>query len=97
MLNELEKDQQLGMQTSSTNNSILTPNPSLLQLTSDYPTDDQLEVLVYGTPGAASRFVANDSLSILEIHRVGLETQGNPVLPSLQNNRTVLGEELETT
>ena len=49
-----------------------------------------------GVVGAGSRFEAEDSLSILEMYRVGLLTSSNPVILSLQNNCTVLGEEFET-
>jgi hypothetical protein len=49
-----------------------------------------------GVGGVGSRFEADDSLSILEMHRVGLATISNPVISCLQNNCTVLGEELET-
>ena len=52
------------------------------------------EIGLIGVVGPGSRFVAKDSLSILEMHRVGLIS--NPVLSSLQNTCTVLGEELET-
>ena len=48
-----------------------------------------------------SRFVTDYSLSILEMHRVGLvqlsKIMSIPVISSLQNNYTVLGKELETT
>ncbi len=47
--------------------------------------------------GVACRFVADDSLSILQMHRVGLVTTiSDPVLSSLQNNCTVFGVEPET-
>ena len=50
-----------------------------------------------GKIGVASRFIADDSLSILQMHHVGLEiTISNPVIFSLQNNCTVLAIELET-
>ena len=49
-----------------------------------------------------SRLVADDSLSLLQIHRVGLETTSmslmrptSPVKSRLQNNCTVLGIEFE--
>ncbi len=44
-----------------------------------------------------SRFVANDSLSILEMHRVGHVAFISPVKTCLQNNCFVLGVEFETT
>ena len=63
---------------------------------SDQAPDYQLEVVVAGSRGVASRFVADDSLSILKKHRVGFTTISNPVPSSLQNNCTVLGVENET-
>ena len=45
---------------------------------------------------AATRFVADDSLSILKIHSVGLVTIINPVHLSLQNKFAVLGVKLQT-
>ena len=56
-----------------------------------------MEVAVDGMGGVGdSRFVADDSLSILKVHCVGLVTFSNPVISSLQNNCTVLVVELET-
>ncbi len=43
-----------------------------------------------------SQFVVDDSLAILEIHRVGLVFMSNPVETSLKNNYTGLSIELET-
>ncbi len=60
-------------------------------------TYNQLEIEVQGTIGVGdSRLVADDSLSILKMHRVGLATTSSPVKSSLKNNCTVLGLELET-
>ncbi len=70
--------------------SLITLNPSLFKHTSLKTTNDQLEIEVKGKGGVASRFVANDSLSILKMHRVGLITISNPVHSSLQNKCTVL-------
>ena len=65
--------------------------PYLLRVTSDGATDNQLKVVVIGIIGSASRFVTDDSLSVLEIHRVGLVSYiSNPVKSSLQNNCAVL-------
>ena len=79
---------------------MLSLTPFLLLDTSDQPTDDQLEVAVEANIGIDSRFVADDSLSILEMHSVGLEPNSivheinsNPVISSLQNKCTVLGVE----
>ncbi len=49
-----------------------------------------------GVLGVGSRFEADDSLSILEMHCVGTVTIFNPVKSSLHHNCTVLGIELET-
>jgi hypothetical protein len=63
----------------------------LLIVASDETPDDQLEVVVHGKGGVASRFVADDSLAIFQMHHVGLTiTLSNPVESSLQNNCTVL-------
>jgi hypothetical protein len=74
--------------------------PSLLKLTStsDKTPDDQLKVAMDGIIRVhGSRFVADDSLSILKMYRVGIaRATTNPVISSLQNNCTVLVEELET-
>ena len=68
---------------------------------SDYTPDNQLKIIVKGTPWIAwvnSRFVADDSLSILQMHRVCTATTiSSPVISSLQNKCTVLGVELKTT
>ena len=54
-------------------------------------------VCLDGRFGVATRFVADDSLTILKMHRKGLAiTINNPVKSSLQNNCTVLGVEFET-
>ncbi len=48
---------------------------------SEKATDYQLEVAVYGIieiNGVSSRFVADDSLSILQMHRVGLGKSRGP-------------------
>ncbi len=70
------------------------------QSTSLYSCDYQLEVAVHGrigVEGVGSRFEANDSLSIREVHCVGLVfTISKPVVSSLQDNCTVLGVKLET-
>jgi hypothetical protein len=66
---------------------------------SDQATYDQLEVEVPGTIGVvgiASRFVADNLLSISQIHRVCLLTKEKPSPSSLHNNFTVLGVELQT-
>ena len=51
-----------------------------------------------GTIGVVgSRFVADDSFSILKMHYVGLtRIISNPVVISLKNNCTVVGIDLET-
>ncbi len=61
-------------------------------------TYDQLEVEVERRIGeTGSRFVADDSLSIIQMHRVGLAYISCHLgLSSLQNNCTVLGVEYET-
>ncbi len=76
-----------------------SPTHSHSTQTSDQATNDQLEVEVVGTfgeGGVGSRFVADDSLSFLEVHRVGLVIISNPIIFSLKNNCTVLAIELET-
>ncbi len=48
--------------------------------------------------GVGSRFLADDSLTILIMHRVGLvTTTKNPVKSSLQNNCTILGVKFRPT
>ncbi len=65
--------------------------------TSDQATNYQLEVSVVGkVVSEATRFVADDSLSVLKMHRVGHPIIINPVIASLQNNCTVLRIELQT-
>ncbi len=68
---------------------------------SDQATYNQLEVVVRGRIVKEwifeARFVADGSLSILDIHRVGLFTTNNPVVSSLEHNCAVLGVELQTT
>ncbi len=63
--------------------------------------NDQLEVEVrekIEVLGAASRFIADDSLSFSKMHRLGLViTNGNPVKSSLQNNCTISAIKLETS
>ena len=66
-------------------------------LTSDQATNDELEVVVpgrIGVVGAASRFVAYDSLSIFKMHRFNLAIMTNQVISSLKSNCTVLVVEL---
>ncbi len=67
--------------------------------TSDQATNDQLDLYVFGIiERLASRFEADDSLSICQVYRVGLaKPTSNPVHSSLQHNCTVFGVELETT
>ncbi len=62
-------------------------------------TDNKLKVIVVCIGGVGSGFVADDPISILEIYRVGLPIIiiSNPVIPSLQNNCTVLGVESQAT
>ncbi len=69
---------------------------SFLIFASDQTPDDELEVVVHGKSGAACRLVADDSLAISQIHRVGLVTLSLPVIASLQHNCPVLGVELQT-
>jgi hypothetical protein len=61
--------------------------------TSDEATNNQLKFAVVGLVvqfGVTSWFVADDSLSILKMHRVGLAiTITNPVISSLENNCTI--------
>jgi hypothetical protein len=63
--------------------------------------DYQLEIAVVGYIRVAeefSRFEADDSLSILQIHRVGLAPiLSKTIKSSLQNNCTVLGVEFQST
>ncbi len=74
----------------------LSPLAGNLTRSSLKTPDNQLKVVVKGK--MTSRFVADDSLSILEMHRVGLAiTMSNPVHFSLEHNCTVLGVELETS
>ncbi len=67
---------------------------------SDQAPDYQLEVKVpgmIGIVGVGARFVADDSLAIRKMHRVGLLTTISiPVPSSMLNNCTVLGVENET-
>ncbi len=50
-----------------------------------------------GVVWVASRFVADDSLSILKMHRVGLvKLIVNPFMSGLQNDCTILVVELKT-
>jgi hypothetical protein len=75
----------------------LTLNSSHFIASSLKSTDNQLEFPVLGLFEEAKRSVADDSLSISQVHCVGLETTNmNPVRSSLQHNRTVLGVELQT-
>ena len=78
--------------------TLITLNPLLFYDTSLQTTDDQLEVVVLGTIGEdGSRFVADDSLSILETHSMGLAPIiSSPVIPGLQNNFTIFCVEFET-
>jgi hypothetical protein len=63
--------------------------------------DYQLEIAVVGyirVAGKFSRFEADDSLSIFQIHRVGLAPiLSKTIKSSLQNNYTVLGVEFQST
>ena len=64
---------------------------------SDQTPDHQLEVVVVGIGGAASGFVADDSLAISQNHCVGLQrTVSNPVKACLEHNCPVLAVELQT-
>ena len=80
---------------------LLKLNPQILQITSFKMPNNQLKVVVpafIGLPGAGSRFIPDNSLSILKMHCLGLTIfVTNPGESSLQNNRIVLVKELETT
>ncbi len=77
----------------------LTPNfihtlNSFFQIKLVLTPNNQLKVEVQGTVGASSRFVADDSLSIIKLHRASLIlTIRKPVISSLQNNGSFLIEE----
>ncbi len=73
------------------------PLAPFLIFASDQTPDHQLEVVVVGTSGVASGFVADDSLAISQNHCVGLAiNSSNPVYASLQHNCPVLAVELQT-
>ncbi len=68
-------------------------------LTSNQATDYQLKVEVpgiTGVDGVTHRFEADDSLSLFQIHCVGVVTISNPIILSLQHNCTVFRVELQT-
>ncbi len=86
---------------SNTNKCILKLNPSLIQLISFETPDYKLEVPVVGMIGVlgiGTRFVADNPLSILKIHSVGLAPKftTHPVRLSLKNNCSILVEQLES-
>ncbi len=73
------------------------PLAPFLIFASDQTPDQQLEVVVLGTVGVASGFVANHSLAISQNHCVGLvSTVSNPVKACFEHNCTVLAVELQT-
>ena len=51
---------------------------------------------IIGPVGVGSRFKADDSLSILKMHRVGLVTKSLPIKSSLQSDCPVFGVKFET-
>ncbi len=66
-------------------------------LTHTQPFTKSAVVSTFLVAGVASRFEADDSLSILKLHRVALHmTNSKPVKSSLQNDCTVLVVELDT-
>ncbi len=74
---------------------------SLFQIKSGQTPDYQLKVVVHRILEPVvfidSRSEAYDSLSILQMHRVGLAPNNSKRVPSsLEHNYTVLGVELET-
>ena len=61
--------------------------------------DEQLKIEVVGIIGKCgvySRFEADDTLSILKMHRMGLVTKSLPIKSSLQRDSTVFGVKFET-
>ncbi len=74
-------------QTSCMHTRSLPLDSSPIKLASKQTTNDQLEVVVpgiIGVVGVGSRFEADDSLSLFQVHSVGLAiTTSNPGLSCL--------------